>query len=197
MNFTTWQKIITNSKICYCWEASWHTGLWGLSLYFPIYTLTNRRSGLVTDHYGTLPIILVSLGYTFQGLYEGVSKSFRTGRLERELEMVQISATRYSCIAILWVSPVNFVVMTLFIASEWVFIVVSVYFVVDSVRKLLDTPLTHTHTHTHTHFTRTVYHMPWSVQDYAQNRNKQKATKMGSFPGGKAAGAWSWPLISI
>jgi hypothetical protein len=33
--------------------------------------------------------------------YEGVSKSFRTGRLERELQMVQLSATRCSRIAIL------------------------------------------------------------------------------------------------
>jgi len=33
--------------------------------------------------------------------YEGVSKSFRTGRLEWELQMVQCS-----CIAILWVSLV-------------------------------------------------------------------------------------------
>jgi hypothetical protein len=33
--------------------------------------------------------------------YEGVSKSFRTGRLERELQMVQLSATRCSCITIL------------------------------------------------------------------------------------------------
>jgi hypothetical protein len=37
-----------------------------------------------------------------------VSKSFRTGRLERELQMVQLSATRCSCIAILWVSLVSF-----------------------------------------------------------------------------------------
>jgi len=35
-------------------------------------------------------------------VYEGVSKSFRTGRLEWELQMVQLSATRCSCIAILW-----------------------------------------------------------------------------------------------
>jgi hypothetical protein len=33
--------------------------------------------------------------------YEGVSKSFRTGRLERELQMVQFSATCCSYIAIL------------------------------------------------------------------------------------------------
>jgi hypothetical protein len=32
--------------------------------------------------------------------YEGVSKSFRTGRLARELQMVQLSATRCSCITI-------------------------------------------------------------------------------------------------
>jgi len=34
-------------------------------------------------------------------IYEGVSKSFRTGRLGRELQMVQLSATRCSYIAIL------------------------------------------------------------------------------------------------
>jgi hypothetical protein len=33
--------------------------------------------------------------------HEGVSKSFRTGRLEREQQMVQLSATRCNCIAIL------------------------------------------------------------------------------------------------
>jgi hypothetical protein len=33
--------------------------------------------------------------------HDGVSKSFRTGRLERELQMVQLSATKCSCIAIL------------------------------------------------------------------------------------------------
>jgi hypothetical protein len=34
-------------------------------------------------------------------VYEGVSKSFLTGHLERELQMVQLSATGCSCIAIL------------------------------------------------------------------------------------------------
>jgi hypothetical protein len=37
-------------------------------------------------------------------LYYGESRSFRTGRLERELQIIQLSAIRYSCIAILWVS---------------------------------------------------------------------------------------------
>jgi hypothetical protein len=73
-------------------------------------------------------------------VYEDVSKSFRTGRLERELQMVQLSATRYSYIAILWVSLVSFTTITLCVASQRIFIVVSVYFVIDLVWKLLDTP---------------------------------------------------------
>jgi hypothetical protein len=44
---------------------------------------------------------------------KGVSKSFRTGRLERELQMVQLSATSCSCIAILWVRLVSFAAITL------------------------------------------------------------------------------------
>jgi hypothetical protein len=43
---------------------------------------------------------LVTCFLLMRGLYDGVSKSFRTGRLERELQMVQLSATRCS-IAIL------------------------------------------------------------------------------------------------
>jgi hypothetical protein len=70
-------------------------------------------------------------------LCKGVSKSFRTGRVGRELQMVQLSATRCSCIAILWASLVSFAAITICTASQWVFIVVSVYFVIDSVRKLL------------------------------------------------------------
>jgi hypothetical protein len=46
-----------------------------------------------------------------------VSKSFRTGRLERELQVVQPSVARYSFIAILWVSLVSFAVITLYVAS--------------------------------------------------------------------------------
>jgi hypothetical protein len=43
--------------------------------------------------------------------------------------MVQLSATRCSCIAILLVSLVNFTAIILYVASQQVFIVVSVYFV--------------------------------------------------------------------
>jgi hypothetical protein len=56
-------------------------------------------------------------------------KNVRTGRLERELQIVQFSATRCSYIAILSVSLVNFAAITLCVASERVFIVVSLYFV--------------------------------------------------------------------
>jgi hypothetical protein len=62
-------------------------------------------------------------------MYEGVFKSFRTGILERELQIMQLSATNYSCIAILWVSPVSFAAITLCVASQRMFIVIVVYFV--------------------------------------------------------------------
>jgi hypothetical protein len=66
--------------------------------------------------------------------YEG----FRTSRLERELRMVQLTATRSTFIAILWASPVSFGAIILCVASRRVSIVV--YFVIDSVRELLDIP---------------------------------------------------------
>jgi hypothetical protein len=52
--------------------------------------------------------------------------------------MVQLSTTKCSCIAISWVSLVSFAAITLCVASQRVFIVI--YFVIDSVRKLLGTP---------------------------------------------------------
>jgi hypothetical protein len=72
-------------------------------------------------------------------VYEGVTKSFRTGSLEQELQMAQLSVTRCSYIAILCVSLVSFATITLYVASQRVFIIV-VYFVIDSVRNILDTP---------------------------------------------------------
>jgi hypothetical protein len=61
--------------------------------------------------------------------YMRVSRSFRTGLLERELQMVELSATRCSCIATLWVSLVSFAAINICVASQRVFIVVVVYFV--------------------------------------------------------------------
>jgi hypothetical protein len=73
-------------------------------------------------------------------VYEGVSKSFRTGRVEPELQTVELSATMCSFIAILWVSLVSFAAVTLCVASEWVFVIIVAYVFIDSVRKLLDIP---------------------------------------------------------
>jgi hypothetical protein len=57
-------------------------------------------------------------------LYESVSKSFRTGRrLERELQMVQLSAIRCGCIAILWDILVSFAAIILCVACQLMFIV--------------------------------------------------------------------------
>jgi hypothetical protein len=58
--------------------------------------------------------------------HEGVSKSFRTGRLEQELQMVQLSATRYSYTATFWVSLVSFAAVTLCVTSQRVFIFIVV-----------------------------------------------------------------------
>jgi small-conductance mechanosensitive channel len=71
--------------------------------------------------------------------YESLSKSFRTGRLKRELHMVLLSATKCSCIAILCVSLVSYSAITLCVASQRVFtvvvvVVVVVYFVIESVQ---------------------------------------------------------------
>jgi hypothetical protein len=53
--------------------------------------------------------------------------------------MVQLSAARCSCIAILWVSLLSFAAITLCVASQWVIPKVSVYFVINLVWKLLKT----------------------------------------------------------
>jgi hypothetical protein len=71
-------------------------------------------------------------------VYGGVSKRFRTGRQERELQIVQLSVTRCRFIAILLVLA-SFTAITLCVAYQRVIPKLSVYFVIDSVRKLLDT----------------------------------------------------------
>jgi len=75
-------------------------------------------------------------------MYEGVPKSFLIGRLERQLQMVELSATMYSCNAVLGVSLVSFAATILRVTSQRIFIVVIVVddFVIDSARKLLVMP---------------------------------------------------------
>jgi hypothetical protein len=104
-------------------------------------------SGIIVAHLIVAQLYTIKYvpkGKRFQILlcltYEGVSKSFRTGRLKRERQMIQLSATMRSCVAILWVSLVSFAAITLCVASQQVIPKVSVYFFIGSVRKLLDTP---------------------------------------------------------
>jgi len=52
--------------------------------------------------------------------------------------MVRFSATKYSCVAVLWTSLVSFAAIALCVVSQRVFVVVD--FVIDSVRNLLVTP---------------------------------------------------------
>jgi hypothetical protein len=66
--------------------------------------------------YNTLPVII-------RGAYVSLSKSSRTGRLERDLRMVQLSATTCSFIAILWVSLVCFASVIICVPSQRVFVV--------------------------------------------------------------------------
>jgi hypothetical protein len=55
------------------------------------------------------------------------------------MQMVQLSAIKCSRIAIWWVSLVSFSSITVCVASQRVFIDVSLYIIIDSVRKLLVT----------------------------------------------------------
>jgi hypothetical protein len=64
----------------------------------------------------------------------------KVSELERELQMVQLSATKYSCITILWVSLVSFAAITLCVAFQLVFFHCCCLVRYDAVRKLLDTP---------------------------------------------------------
>jgi hypothetical protein len=62
--------------------------------------------------------------------YESKSRSFRIASLERELQIVQLSATRCSCIAILWVSLVSFAATTLYVASQREYIIIIIIIII-------------------------------------------------------------------
>jgi hypothetical protein len=55
-------------------------------------------------------------------------------------QMVELSATKCSGGAMLWVSLVSFATISLYVASQRVIPNVSAYFVIDLVRKISDTP---------------------------------------------------------
>jgi hypothetical protein len=64
--------------------------------------------------------------------YEILSKIILDGHLERGLQRVELSAIR-------WVSRVSFAAVIICFASQQVFIVVSLFLVIDTVQKILDT----------------------------------------------------------
>jgi len=75
-------------------------------------------------------------------VYKGVSKKFPGWPPGVRTENGTALCHQCNYITILWVNLVSFATITLCIASQLVFIVVAaVYFVIDSVQKLLDTPL--------------------------------------------------------
>jgi hypothetical protein len=92
-----------------CIELKSRSGCGGEEKSFPV-PVGNRNSD---KRFESLDGLLI-----FLKVYEVISKSFRTGRLERKLQMVQLSATVCSCIAILWLSLVSFAAITLCVASE-------------------------------------------------------------------------------
>jgi hypothetical protein len=102
-----------------------------LSIYSSYFKYTNNTKWRVQTETLIVLYLFPFVGNfaTLRSKYEGVSKSFRTSRLERELQMIQLSATRCSCIAILCDNPVRFAAITVCVASEQVFIFLSVHFV--------------------------------------------------------------------
>jgi hypothetical protein len=149
--------------------------------------------------------------------YKGVSKSFQTDHLEWELQTVQLSATRCSCVAIFWVSLMSYATITPCVASQQVCVVV--YFI-NSVWKLLDTPSYNSSTPTKgcwcgmklagvsmtiTHFSGSS--IPVGAENFSLHHHVQNGPgahpvsypvgTRGTFPVGKVARPWNWLLISI
>jgi hypothetical protein len=101
----------------------------GLSLpRFPVGVHVGALYILPLFTYGMTTILLCYF------MYGGAAVSFRTGLLERELQMIELSTTICSCIPILWISLVSFPTITLCIASQRVFNFVFVYFVTTQSR---------------------------------------------------------------
>jgi hypothetical protein len=77
-------------------------------------------------HPVSLRLILILSSYI---CLRGCVQKFPDWPPEMRTEMVQLSTTRRSSIAILWVRLVSFAVITLYVASQLVFISVSTYFI--------------------------------------------------------------------
>jgi hypothetical protein len=90
------------------------------------------------SRYGTIIIIIIIISHitSCYSVIRGCIQKFSDWPPgARTANGTALSATRCSCIAILWVRLVSFAAITLCVASQRVFIVVRAYFVIDSVRK--------------------------------------------------------------
>jgi hypothetical protein len=148
-----------------------------------VYQLNDRETslsliGICAYMHACMHTYIHAYIHTYIHTYDGVSKRFRTSNLERELQMVQLSATRCSFIDILLVSLVSFTDNPLCCFSMSVY---CCYFLIDSVRKLLDThsynhiyiyiQLTHVHTYIHTYIQTYIHtyihiHTPTYIHTY-------------------------------
>jgi hypothetical protein len=109
-------------------EAVFHSMEWGLLIVTRWQATLLSALSAPTDRIHEVHLVIAEFKKGLLHMYEGVSKSYRTRRLEREPQMAQFSATRCSCIAILWISLVRFAAITLYIASQGLFIVVKSIF---------------------------------------------------------------------
>jgi len=112
--------------VCVCVGVFWRIGS----------SCTRTRGSLVR-----IPLAACMYVCVVVCTYEGVSRSFRTGRLEQEVQMIKLSATRCSYIAILWVSLVSFASINPLCCFSTSNIKGKRTFRYNSVRKLLDTSL--------------------------------------------------------
>jgi hypothetical protein len=107
-NVSHWKPGPCGSNLFDMWEDQWKKLL--QSSLNSQKTLSGFSTLKIVCYHGRVLIIKkyhVLFSVKLMAIYEGVSNIFRTG-LERELQMVQLSAIRCSCIAILWVSLVSF-----------------------------------------------------------------------------------------
>jgi hypothetical protein len=112
--------------------CTWYACNWDMQCALHTSFFHNRRTvllwGDIKGHSTDCTLSVRITGTENIAGHEGVTKSFRTGLLERELQIVKFSPTSCSCVAIFWVSLVSFAAITLCVTSQRVFIVISVYF---------------------------------------------------------------------
>jgi hypothetical protein len=183
-NFTSFKT----SERAKTWCISWNTNLVNIyKQYLKYFSMLLIFHDLQWTNYVTLKKH-ISLNFRnfganlCQDLYESVSKSFRTGHLERELQMVQLSAIRYSCITILWVSLVSFAAITFCVSSRRMFVVVLLFHYRLSPETFVYTHVCHSNSGVPTHARYTSLYDPFNVS--VTTRVVSKVRNIGFGGGG-------------